>query len=346
MAMQHPGLDSLSNGAYANGDNCHGNQLMDRCASKALRRLRVCILLFCFAGMAGHVHPAEGTRQQLVRDDRVLEIDISPQFSESMRQNLVEWLNFIATSLQQVYGHWPRQRWQISVAPTSAGSDDPIPWAQVHRGEPDRVEFFIAAQASVAELKRAWTGYHELAHLLIPYRGSGDAWFSEGLASYYQNLLQARHGVFDEREMWQRLHDGFIRGRSNRRPDLSLQELSERRYEVGGTMRMYWSGAWYFLAADAELRRRSNGSKSLDSALLQLNNCCREQSLSARQIAARLDQLSGESVFVPLFEQADASKALPDFESIYRQLGISLRAGKVSLDEDHENAALRRGFAG
>ena len=347
MAMQHPGLDSLSNGAYANGDHCHGNELMDRCASKALRCLRACILLFCFAGMAGQVHPAEGTRQQLVRDDRVLEIDISPRFSESMRQNLVEWLNFIATSLQQVYGHWPRQRWQISVAPTSAGSDDPIPWAQVHRGEPDRVEFFTAAQASVAELKRAWTGYHELAHLLIPYRGSGDAWFSEGLASYYQNILQVRSGVLTEQQMWQKLYDGYQRGLAEKEFNgETLQAVSRQMRQQGGFMRVYWSGAWYFLAADARLRQQSGGKYTLDMALKKLNACCADQQLSVVEIVSQLDQLNRVILFQGLYEELVSSTSIPPYEPIYASLGIALDNGKVMLQSTGPGARLRQQIAG
>ena len=95
------------------------------------------------------------------------------------------------------------------MTPAPAAGSDPIPWAQVHRSEVDRVEFLTSPGATYADLKRAWTGYHELAHLLIPYRGWGDSWFSEGLATYYQNVLQARAGVLDEQQMWQKLYEGL-----------------------------------------------------------------------------------------------------------------------------------------
>lgn len=346
MAMRHPRLDSLSNAACADADHCHENELMHKCASKALRRLRACLFLFCFAGMAGQVHPAESTRQDLVRDNRVLEIHISTQFSENMRQNLVEWLNFIATALQQVYGHWPRQRWQISVAPTSAGSADPIPWAQVHRGEPDRVEFFTAARASVAELKRAWTSYHELAHLLIPYRGYGDAWFSEGLASYYQNILQARSGVITEQQMWQKLYDGYQRGLADTAFDgVALQEASKRMRQQGGFMRVYWSGAWYFLAADARLRQQSGGKYTLDMALEKLNACCADQQLSVVEIVSRLDQLNRVILFQGLYEELVTSTSIPPYEPIYASLGIALDKGKVVLQSSGPGARLRQQIA-
>ena len=111
---------------------------------------------------------------------RSMELVISPDFTASMRIELSEWAWFVSRSLLQVYGRWPRDHWRITVAPASATGDDPIPWAQVHRDDIDTVEFFVSPLASTAMLNRAWTSYHELAHLLIPYRGWGDAWFSEG----------------------------------------------------------------------------------------------------------------------------------------------------------------------
>ena len=119
----------------------------------------------------------------------------------------------------------------------------------MRRGEVDRVEFFVTAEASAERLRQAWTGYHELAHLLIPYRGWGDAWFSEGLASYYQNLMQARAGVLSENEMWQRLYDGFRRGLAEREfdgrpPGISWRLIPACACSPAGTRRStaHWSG--------------------------------------------------------------------------------------------------------
>lgn len=314
-----------------------------RSASRALLCLSSGILLLCLAGLAGQSRAEESTQQKLVRDNRVLEIHISRQFSETMRQNLVQWLDFISSSLRQVYGHWPRQRWQISVAPTSAGNSDPIPWAQVHRGEPDRVEFFTATRASVAELKQAWTGYHELAHLLIPYQGSGDAWFSEGLASYYQNILQVRSGIITEQQMWQKLHDGYQRGLADDTFNgVTLQDVSARMRQHGGFMRVYWSGAWYFLAADTRLRQQSGGKYTLDMALEKLNACCADQQLSVVEIVNRLDRLNRVILFQGLYEELVSSISIPPYEPIYASLGIGLDNGVVVLQSSGPGARLRQ----
>lgn len=215
-----------------------------------------CTLLLIFLAIC---LPLEaGDASHYVRDGRLLEIELSQQVATSQREAVIAWVRSAADALARVYGHWPQDRWRVRVT-TYAGGGDPVPWAQVQRGDPDTVAFYIDPDASLSRLQKDWTAYHEFSHLLIPYRGWGDMWFSEGLASYYQNILQARHGLIDEREMWQRLYEGFMRGRDNRRPDLSLAELSPRMRENRSFMRVYWSGAWYFLRADTALRRRSSG---------------------------------------------------------------------------------------
>jgi len=279
----------------------------------------------------------------LERGGRQLELQISTQFTPAMRHNLQQWVEFIADTLLQVYGHWPRQNWQISVTPVSASSNEPIPWAQVHRGEVDRVEFFTASKATTQELKRAWTGYHELAHLLIPYQGWGDAWFSEGLASYYQNILQARAGVLSEQEMWQALYEGYQRGLADTAFEgRDLRSVSDNMRQNGGFMRVYWSGAWYFLAADIRLRQQSRGRYNLDQALAELNLCCADDPMSAPAMARKLDELNSVLLFQPLFEQVSTSSSIPPFEPIFASLGITVAGGNVQLQREGPGAELRR----
>ena len=286
-------------------------------------------------------------RQVLRQDDRQLEVLISKQYAPARRENLLRWAEYIAGALELVYGHWPDRRWQISVVPAAAASaTDPIPWAQVHRGEVNSVEFFIAASASPDDLRRAWTGYHELAHLLIPYRGWGDAWFSEGLASYYQNILQARMGLITETEMWQKLYDGFQRGLAEESFDgIPLSAVSEDLRENGGFMRVYWSGAWYFLAADTRLRLQSGGRQNLDMALQKLNQCCADKRLSVPGIVEQLDQLNKVLLFGTLYREVAASTSVPPFAGIFASMGIDVRDGKIYLQEQGPGARLRREIA-
>ena len=286
--------------------------------------------------------PALGKEYRLTRDDQIVVVDMHFMIPSSRRQGLLNWLRSSTDALASVYGRWPRSDWRIEVTPISLHTKDSIPWAQVNRGDPDTVSFYIDVMASEDALVKNWTTYHELSHLLVPYRGWGDLWFSEGLASYYQNLLQARIGVIDERLMWQKLHDGFERGLDNSRPDLSLAELSPNMRENSSFMRVYWSGAWYFLKADIALRKESSGDLTLDTALGKLNSCCRDRSMSAQQIANKLDFLTDTTIFTRLFSQARASRALPPVADLFSDLGIRIEGGTVSLLPDHPGSAMRR----
>lgn len=280
------------------------------------------------------------------QDNRYLERVISPDFAPQTRTTIDEWVRFLSQSLLQVYGRWPRQHWRILVAPASASADDPIPWAQVIRSDINTVEFFISPQSTKERLIRAWTGYHELGHLLIPYRGWGDLWFSEGLATYYQNILQARMGLLSERQMWQNIYGGLRRGMADtQHADLPLKQVSANLHTQGGFMRAYWSGARYFLEMDIRLRRQSGGALSLDIALEKLNRCCADDTLSALQIVHKLDSLNQLTLFEPLYHRTREYTDIAPFETLFASLGITVTDGNVALQPVGPGADLRRQIA-
>ncbi len=68
---------------------------------------------------------------------------------------------------------------------------------------------------------------HELSHLLHPVIDGYDRWLSEGIASYYQNVLRARAGLRSAQWSWDALHAGFERGIRSTQRGRSLAEVSE-----------------------------------------------------------------------------------------------------------------------
>ena len=281
----------------------------------------------------------------IARDQQTLELSISTQYSQGSTKQIEQWMEHISDALFNVYGKWPRDRWRAVINPTSGASSDPIPWAQVNRDTIDRVSFYTIAEPTAAQLIENWTGYHELAHLLIPYRGWGDKWFSEGLASYYQCLLQARSGVISEQQMWQKLYDGFMRAKADSQFNGSaLHRVSSTLRENTAYMRVYWSGAWYFLSADVQLRQQSGGEHSLDKALALLNRCCADTPLSVAEMVERLDVVNELVLFVPLYKQVRDTTSMPEFNRLLASLGIDVSDGKVLLQEAGPGAQLRRTF--
>jgi hypothetical protein len=79
----------------------------------------------------------------------------------------------------------------------------------------------------------------------------------------------------------------------------------------------------------------------LDSALRQLHECCvsSETSWQAAEVFAKLDELTGTTVFRELYEASVGSEALPDLTEAYALLGLRVRANGAIVDLEDDDAA-------
>lgn len=243
-----------------------------------------------------------------------------------------QWLTRAAEAVTSLYGRFPVDEAQVVVVPGARG-DEPVPWAFVLRGGQPALHFFINQREPLAAFLVDWTAVHEMAHLFLPYVRGEDAWLSEGVASYYQNVLRARAGMLPAIEAWQRMHTGFRRGMRSM-PGVSLADATERMHRDGAYMRVYWHGAAVTLIADQRVRERTQGRHSLDTLLRDLRGCCleRAETWQARRLFAKLDELSGTSVFSELYDQHIASTRFPDLAETYRRLGLGLSASGESVE--------------
>ena len=170
--------------------------------------------------------------------------------------------------------------------------------------------------------------------MLLPYVARNDRWLSEGLASYYQNVLRARDGRLSERQAWQKLNSGFERGRAGTGSNNLAKATISSGW--GSIMRVYWSGAAIMLKADTKLRMLSGGRQSLDSALAALQQCCfdRERTWQARELFAELDRITGTSIFEELYSEHVEDDKFPDLKYTFEQLGLVLRSDSIDFDPD------------
>ncbi len=241
------------------------------------------------------------------------------------------WLEEAAQMVADLYGRFPVAQAQLLVVPNAPGSE-PTPWAFVLRGGGPSAHFFVNQRRPIQEFRDDWTATHELAHLLLPFIVHDDAWLSEGIATYYQNVLRARAGKMSEREAWSRLHSGYQRGR-DAAPGMTLAQATENMYRGGTFLRVYWEGAAMVMLADVRLRQLTAGKQSMDTALAALRECCLEldRAWTARELFTRLDEITGTHVFSELFDAHVASKEFPDLTAVYRQLGIQPAGDAVDL---------------
>lgn len=283
--------------------------------------------------------------QVIQRGKGIMNLAILGRLEPAQRTRMQAWVEHLAELLDCVVAGLPLPQVQVLVVPTAHGSG-PVPWGQVYRGGLGGVHFFVNLDEPQQAFIDDWTGAHEVSHLLHPYLGARGSWMSEGLASYLQNILRARAGVLPADAAWERLVAGFERGRKHPARDQMLSEVAAGMHESKAYMRVYWSGAAYWLATDVELRRRTQGRQSLDTALAAFADCCLPalRRWTPQEFARELDRLTGETVFVPAAEHAEAAMNFPDLGPLYRELGIELDARRrvVGLDDEAADAAIRR----
>jgi len=272
---------------------------------------------------------------------QTIELRFDPSFNNMQKHRAHLWVIHASNALKMVYGEFPVDYFITKIKASRRGSD-PVPWGEVNRESPSEVVLVINKKASLDQLKNDWTIYHEFSHLLIPYDAGDERWLSEGLASYYQNILQARIGMFNEQRMWQKLFEGFERAR--RQTNYSHQRLSylsENMESNHNFMRVYWSGALYWLEADIALRQLNNG-QSLDTALLKLRRCCFKDPLTATEIIKQLDGLTNSKIFSRQFETFSRSSRIPTYNTLLNSLGAQQKNGIISLTKDAALSDLRK----
>lgn len=270
-------------------------------------------------------------------------LDGEPKTDLGLTKN---WLLLAAEELANLYGSFPDPYPQILVVPLGRGNE-PMPYAQVTRGGGSGVHFYIDQRRSAKAFNKDWTASHELSHLLLPFVDRDDAWLSEGLASYFQNVLMSRNGTLTQRRSWEKLYQGFQRG-INRNYQGTLKQASERMYSDGTNMRVYWSGAAIAMLADIQLRQRSNGKQSLISALEGLKDCClpSDRLWSAWEVMSALDDITNTSIFTDLYNQYVYSRQFPEYQTTFEKLGIQVQNNRIKLKSSAELLSIRNSIMG
>ena len=249
------------------------------------------------------------------------------------------WLKAAAENVAKTHGNFPLKSTQIIIVPVNGRSNEAVPFGRVIRDGGEAVQFFVNTARPLEEFLDDWTATHEFSHLLFPY--VEDRWVSEGFASYYQNVLMARGEAYTPRRAWQKLYEGFQRGKRSA-PGMSPTSATFRN---GGLMKVYWSGAALALMADVKLRELSDGKESLDTVARKLRLCClpSRKSYSDYEFFQQLDRLTEHKVFVDLYNDYAHSAGFPDVTGVFKDLGVNVNRGRVRLI-DAQGAEVRNGI--
>lgn len=278
-----------------------------------------------------------------------LRIEILQPVDDQKATEIVEWLRSAASDVSLAYGRFPNPSPSVVVKPNGHGSwggSSAVSFGRVTRDGEEKIEFFVNAERPIEEFYDDWTATHEFSHLMLPYVGGQHKWISEGFASYYQNILMSRASRYSEQQAWQRLYDGFERGRASR-PELSPNDAAASGIRRA-RMKIYWSGAAIALLADIELRERSGGRESLDVVLDRLQRCClpSDRTWSGPELFSKLDSLVEEPVFMPLYKRYANRAGFPEVRPALGRLGVEIAGDKVRLLEKADLLHVRSAISG
>lgn len=186
-------------------------------------------------------------------------------------------------------------------------------------------------------LARDWSLTHELLHLAFPNLPD-HAWLEEGLATYVEPLIRARHGLLSEQQYWTELTHG-------------MRNALDEQGQMGFTRPLswgdvYWGGALFLLRCDIAIRTRTAGARSIDDALRAIHRRAGDirSTLPAAEALRIGDAATGGDELTTLYRRLTRSRETFDLGALFAHLGVERTARGVSLDDDAPGAPIRRAF--
>lgn len=271
--------------------------------------------------------------QYPIADDSI--INIASIKGMKKKPEIHKWIADAANSLESYLGFYPVKNTQVIVIAKTKKKNGPVPWGRLQRGNGMGLLFVVVPEFPIDDFYRDWTATHEFTHQLLPNINWEDKWLSEGLASYLEYVLMAQSNWITKEEAWYALYKGLKRGekgtkKTKREPLKETMNNRQKNDRTGRTMRIYWSGALFFMKADLKLRELSNNKVGLNHILNKLNRCCElhEEMWSGSRLTAKLDELSESDIFSELYKEFREGVNFPEYEDTLNRLGVI-----VSKDE-------------
>jgi hypothetical protein len=276
----------------------------------------------------GHAIFGKFSRRDLPVPSSTISLVSPAGFSEAQRSFIANWISNAGNVVSLATGRFPVPRAQVIVLPTGG-----FRFGHTGRSGGASIVLFLPDDVGLESLRADWIAIHEFSHLVHPFVQREDAWLSEGLATYLQEVLRVRAGMLRADDAWRRLYEGAALGRD---AEGNLSSETQRMAYEGNYRTVYWAGAAIALMIDVELRRRSAGKESLDSALAGISRRPEfmQRPASAISLLAALDETVGGRTCQDVAHRYLEGHHLPDLADLYRQLGLLDATGSTPRDRE------------
>lgn len=230
--------------------------------------------------------------------------------SSSAKKDVKDWINHGVKASDTLFKVLPQRTLYFEIK-TQPNAKEPVPWGQVTRDRLNTITLYIDKNTSITSLLNDWTLYHEIAHVYLPFLDDESIWLSEGFASYIQNVAMLKANIHNQAAFVEKINAGFVRGRNNTKHNKGpLNEVSSTMHSTRAYMRVYWSGAAFFLEADRQLQGKGT---NLAQVITKYVSCCLRPEASGDSLVRSLDKVSNTSIFTSLF---DRYRTRTDFPNI------------------------------
>jgi hypothetical protein len=252
--------------------------------------------------------------------------------SPARNQLLQVWVRRSADIVAQYYGRFPAKLVQIDLGIMRG---DGIGGGHTINEEGLSIHVDVGRDASPERLVNDWVLVHEMVHLALPEIGRRHDWLAEGLAVYVEGVARAQAGNRAIADVW---------AEDRRSMPLGLPRAGEGGLDQTPTWaRKYWGGALYCLEADVQIRQRTANRLGLQTALRAILEATGGYA-AEKDIADVLhigDAATGTRVLEDLYDREKATPAMPDLDSLWRELGVPQNPLTEPFDDHAPLAAIR-----
>ena len=231
------------------------------------------------------------------------------KFSRLEKQQLTDWITHTEQGIIKLFGSLPYS-YRVHFHRMAQGRE-PVPWAHTDKHNGRAVHFHVNTAYSWDAFNKDWTAPHELSHLMFPYLGRENMWFSEGIASYLQYQIMFANNIVTWKKATNKLQERFGAAAKNKHyDDMSIVQLTKIVFETGAFVRLYWGGAAYFLNVDKKLHNQKQ--LRLNDVIKKYLECCVfQRHHSAQAMMEKFNALSDSTIFTDTYSETVMQDGFP-----------------------------------
>jgi hypothetical protein len=293
------------------------------------------LALIATAASASAKPPARSDRAPIVLHIGGAEItaEIQPGKLDLTPAELTTWITTAASAVTAYFGKFPVDHYRIAIHPVAgeAGVGNGTTWA--YGGAHTRM--MVGEHTTVAQLTHDWVMTHEMVHTGFPDQEDAHHWIEEGTATYIEPLARSWVNNYVPGKVWADLYDNLPKG---------LPGAGDRGLDHTPTWgRTYWGGALFCMLADIEIRARTHGQRGLIDAMRAILAAGGNDQVAwpIERAFAVADKALGVPVLSELYQKLKDKPITPDLDATWRDLGVVVRDGKLSFDDQAPRAAIR-----